>query len=182
VDFKPRHKRNLLLLVGSVLAAFWLTRLPFFRETVLRLGALGYLGSFVGGVFYAFSFTISFSLVLLTTLAEKLNPLAVSFLAGCGALLGDYILYRFFKDEIAKDLEPIYQRLGGSHLRRLLKTKYFSWALPVIGAIIIASPLPDEAGITLLGIAKMPTWQFLAVSFIHNLVGIFLIISASRLL
>jgi hypothetical protein len=51
--------------------------------------------------------------------------------------------------------------------------------LPVIGAIIIASPLPDEVGISLMGLSKISTPKFIFISYILNSIGLFLIISAS---
>jgi len=56
------------------------------------------------------------------------------------------------------------------------------WTLPVIGAIIIASPFPDEIGVSLVGISKIKTYQFLLVSFILNAIGIFLVVSASAVI
>ena len=60
----------------------------------------------------------------------------------------------------------------------LIHTKYFSWTLPVLGAVIIASPLPDEMGVGLMGISKLKTSQFILLSFVLNSIGIFIIVSA----
>ena len=49
----------------------------------------------------------------------------------------------------------------------------------MIGAIIIASPFPDEIGVSLMGISKMKTYQFILISFLLNAIGIFLVVSAS---
>jgi len=76
--------------------------------------------------------------------------------------------------------ELIYDHIDGDHhFKKVLHTKYFSWTLPVIGAIIIASPFPDEIGVSLMGISKMKTYQFILISFLLNAIGIFLVVSAS---
>ncbi|MEK7159994.1 MAG: hypothetical protein AAB702_00755, partial [Patescibacteria group bacterium] len=67
----------------------------------------------------------------------------------------------------------------GNHLSKILHTRYFSWTLPVIGAIIIASPFPDEIGISLMGISKISTYKFLITAFFLDFIAVFLIVSAS---
>ena len=42
----------------------------------------------------------------------------------------------------------------------------------MLGGIIIASPFPDELGISLLGFSKMKTTAFIPVSLIFNFLGI----------
>jgi hypothetical protein len=63
-----------------------------------------------------------------------------------------------------------------------MATPYFGWLAPVVGALVIASPLPDELGITLLGIARLRNWQFVVLSFIFNFAGIFAIVSLHELI
>jgi len=45
----------------------------------------------------------------------------------------------------------------------VLYLKYLSWSLPVIGAVIIASPFPDELGISLMGFSKMKTPYYIKI-------------------
>ena len=60
-------------------------------------------------------------------------------------------------------------------LRALFKMKFFRWFTFFLGGIIIASPLPDELGIGLLGFSKMKVSWFVPVSFVFNFIGICLI-------
>ncbi len=181
MKYPSRRRKNLLILAISIALAVILSRQTFFHQGLLSLGNFGYLGGFVGGALFASSFTVAFSLVILATLAEDLSPVILALVAGAGAMLGDLMILRFWREEISRDLEPIYNQLGGGHLRRLLHTRYFSWTLPIIGAVIIASPLPDEIGISLLGISKMPTKKFLLLSYGLNTLGILLITEVGSL-
>jgi len=81
---------------------------------------------------------------------------------------------------LISEIKHFFEFFGSDKLKHLMHTKYFSWTLPVIGAIIIASPLPDEMGVGLMGISKLKTKQFILLSFILNSIGIFLIASAGR--
>jgi hypothetical protein len=181
---KTRHykyKNLTLLLLGLVVGIFLYGYEPF-HTFLLSFGSLGYIGAFVAGALFVLSFTAATGIVILLVLAEQLHPIEVTIVAGLGAVFGDVVIFRFVRDELVKEVSPIFKRFGGKHLTTLLHTKYFSWTLPFIGAIIIASPFPDEIGISLLGISKMTTVKFLILTFVLNSIGISFIISLSPVL
>ncbi|HEY1063807.1 MAG TPA: hypothetical protein VGE30_00745 [Candidatus Saccharimonadales bacterium] len=177
------YKNTTLLLLG--LATFiLLTRLPAIDEAIKSVGSLGYFGAFITGIFFVSTFTAVPAAYVLFNLAESLHPLEVALLAGAGAMIGDYIIFRLVKDQVFEELKPAFTKLHKLQhpaVRTLFKTPYFSWLLPVIGAIVIASPLPDEAGVSLLGLSKIRKWQFFVITFALNAIGIFLVVSAARL-
>ncbi|MEK7660290.1 MAG: hypothetical protein AAB343_03750 [Patescibacteria group bacterium] len=49
-----------------------------------------------------------------------------------------------------------------------------------MGAIIIASPFPDEVGISLMGISQLKNWQFLVISFLLNSLGILFVVTIAK--
>src|SRR3989338_10044240 len=165
--------KNLTLFVISVLFAVLLSSFEPFHAFLLNLGSLGYFGAFLAGILFVSTFTVATGVVILLVLAKQLSPIEIGIIAGLGAVVGDFTIFRFIKDNLLEEVTPIYNRLGGTHLTAVLHTKYFSWTLPVIEAIIIASPLPDEIGVSLMGIAKMKTYKFLLLSFALNAIGIF---------
>lgn len=172
--------KNLTLFFISVIFAFSLSRFEAFHVFLLSLGDLGYLGAFLGGALFVSTFTVTTGAVILLILAERLSPIEIGIVAGLGAVVGDFTIFRLIKDNLTSELSSIYGQLDGDHhVQKILYSKYFSWTLPVIGAVIIASPFPDEIGISLLGISKLKTYQFLIISFILNAIGIFLVVSAS---
>lgn len=149
---------------------------------LLSVGSWGYLGAFLAGILYVSSFSAATSVVILLVLAEKLSPIEIAVLAALGSVLGDLFIFRLVKDGLLEEIRPIFDRYGGKHLSTLLHTGYFNWTLPLLGSLLIASPLPDEIGVSLLGISKMSTWKFIAISFILNCMGVFLIVSSSIVL
>lgn len=171
--------KNLTLFFLSLIFAFLLGRYEPFRALLLNLGDFGYIGAFFAGALFVSTFTVSIGAVILFILAESLLPLEIAIIAGLGGVVGDFTIFRFIKDNLSSELGSLYDHVDGDHhLQKILHSKYFSWTLPVIGAIIIASPFPDELGVSLMGISKMRTYQFLIVSFFLNSIGIFLIVSA----
>lgn len=168
-----------MLLVGICLAVFLYHFEPF-HQMLLSLGTLGYLGAFLAGVLFVSSFTVTTGMVVLLVLAEQLNVWEVALLAGLGAVLGDVLIFNFVKDELADEIKPIVKRWGGKYIQQLLHSKYFSWTIPLLGVLIIASPLPDEVGVSLLGISKMGTGKFLLLSFVLNSLGILAFVMAAN--
>lgn len=171
--------KNLTLVFLGIIFAFFLFQSKEFHQFLLQIGGFGYFGAFLAGILFVSTFTVATGAVILFILAEELSPLEIGLIAGFGAVVGDFAIFRFVKDNLISEIEPIYEKLGGNHLTKILHTKYFSWTFPVFGAIIIASPLPDEIGVSLMGISKLGMFKFLILSFILNVIGIFLIVSAS---
>ena len=172
--------KNLSIFFLSIIFALFLSRLETFHIFLVNLGSLGYFGAFIAGILFVSTFTVATGALILLILAETLSPAEIGLIAGLGAVFGDFTIFRFIKNSLAQELESIYNHIDGNHhFTKVLHSKYFSWTLPVVGAIIIASPFPDEIGVSLMGISKMKTYQFLLISFILNAIGIFLVVSAS---
>lgn len=174
--------KNLTFWFISIVVLALLFRNDFFHSWLLNLGDYGYLGAFFAGMLFVSTFTVTIGAFILFILTESLNPLEIGAIAGLGAVVGDIAIFHLVRDNIATEIAEIYERVGGKHLTKILHTKYFSWTLPVLGALIIASPLPDELGVSLMGIAKMKTYKFIILSFILNSIGIFLIVSSAALI
>jgi hypothetical protein len=65
-------------------------------------------------------------------------------------------------------------------LRQLLEGRGFRWLTFFAGGLVIASPLPDELGISLLGLSRVRIRWFVVVSYAFNFLGILLIALAAR--
>ena len=180
-SFHPHWRYpNLTLLTLSLIATYLLLRNGSLYNVVNSLGELGYLGIFVTGLFFVSTFTVAPAAVVLFTFAQELNPLAVALVGGLGAMVGDYLAMRFIRDRLFKELNPFLKTL---HLYRpvnILHSKYFAWFGPVVGAAIIASPFPDEAGLVLIGASKISAGRLLLITYLLNAGGIFLIALAAQ--
>lgn len=177
------HYKNLTLLFLSLVFAVFVSRYEPFHEFLLHLGNFGYVGAFIAGILFVSTFTVATGAVILLVLAERLSAIELGIIAGAGAVVGDFTIFRLIKDTLITELSLVYNKIDHDHhVIKLLHTNYFSWSLPVVGALIIASPFPDEIGVTLMGISKMKTYKFLLVSFVLNAIGIFLVVSASTII
>ncbi|MDO8621514.1 MAG: hypothetical protein Q7R31_04530 [Candidatus Levybacteria bacterium] len=175
--------KNLTFAFLGVVVAIILSRIEIFHIFLLNLGSLGYFGAFIAGILFVSTFTVATGALILFTLAKTLSPVEIGLIAGFGAVFGDFTIFRFIKNNLTKELETIYNHIDSNHhFMKVLHSKYFSWTLPVVGAIIITSPFPDEIGVSLMGISKMKTYQFLLISFVLNAIGIFLVVSAGLII
>jgi len=185
--------KNLTFLLASILFALFISTYEPFHAFLLSFGNLGYISTFIAGILFVSTFTVATGAVMLLILAESFSPIEICVIAGLGAVVGDFVIFRFIKDDLAREVLDIYNHIDGDHhiqkifhskyfSQKIFHSKYFSWTLPVIGAIIIATPFPDEIGVSLMGISKMKTYQFLLISFILNTIGIFLVITASLIM
>lgn len=175
--------KNLTLVFIGLAAALILSRIEFFHQFLLQLGNLGYVGAFIAGILFVNTFTVATGALILLVLAEQLSTTEIGVIAGLGAVVGDLLIFRFIEGNLTSEVERVYNKIDSKHhFIKLLHSRYFHWSLPVIGAVIIASPLPDELGVTLMGISKMKTYKFILVSFLLNSLGIFSAVSASLLI
>ena len=179
-QWKNWQYKNTTLLILSLVLLFVLSQQPTFKSFVSYIGNFGYIGAFIAGAFFVSIFTVAPSALVLFFIAETLNPFGVAIFAGAGAVIGDYLIFRFLRDRVFNELKPMFLKNGGNILVKLFKTPYFIWLLPLVGAFIIASPFPDEVGIGLLGASKLKSWQFISLSLILNSIGIFLVIITAR--
>ncbi len=174
--------KNTTWLVISLILFFWLLGFPVVENTLRAVGSLGLLGAFFSGALFVSIFTVAPAAVVILFIAESLNVWLVALAAGLGAMVGDYLIFRFLRDQVFEELAPLWQRsVVGSITGRLFSTPYFSWLIPIIGMIAIASPVPDEVGISLLSSTKIKTSAFLVITFLLNTAGILALVLAAQM-
>lgn len=174
--------KNTTFLILSIIAFVYFLDKSFVQFFIKSISGLGYFGSFLSGMFFVSIFTVAPASAILFDIAKALNPFWVAVCAGIGAVLGDYIILRILKDKVFEELMPIFRKVDRSFLWIFFSSPFFAWLIPLLGAIVIASPLPDEIGISLMGASKIKNWQFILITFLLNSIGIFIVISLSMAL
>jgi hypothetical protein len=172
----------LSVLLLSIVITVYLMGDPGFKSWVYHLGNIGYLGVLIAGLLFTSSFTVPISIGLIAVLSEVINPVTLALVGALGSAVGDYILFRLIKDRLGQEVIDIVGKKETKHISHFLRLRYIAWSLPIIGALAIASPLPDEVGISLLGISKISTWKFLLISYVSNAFGILAIASVARVI
>src|SRR3989344_1342349 len=142
---KPKNNlmRDLGIIGLSIVVAVFLAKTDFVANILTASREWELLGSFIGGVFFTSVFTAAPATVVLAEIAQANSIFMVAFLGGLGALLGDWIIFQFVESRLSEDILYLFKK-AGFEKRAIFKLRIFSWFIPLLGALIIASHLPDE--------------------------------------
>ncbi len=175
-----RLVRNAFFLLASFFGAFLIVRMGSVDTFLLSIGGLTQAGSFIAGMFYTSMFTAIPSTVVLGEIALVASPWTVAAFGSIGAVVGDYLLFLIVRNGLQKDFEYLMGHRVFRRLRRWSRVNILKPLLPVLGAIVLASPLPDELGLMLLGLSSVDKDRFLLISLAMNFLGILVIGFAAR--
>ena len=167
--------RDAAIVVLSILVAVFLVAGGALHGLIVSLGAFKLLGSFLAGIFFTSLFTAAPATVVLAEIAQTNSVFWSSVAGGLGALLGDMIIFRFVRNELSADVLFLMRRAGQERLAAVFSSKPLRWIVPIVGALVIASPLPDELGLMMMGFSKVPTHLFALLAFLLNFFGILVI-------
>lgn len=186
---KGRRKKNgyaliydIIIIALGIAVAFILSKLGVIDTLVDTLRDYSILASFIAGVFFTSTFTIAPASVALVHLAEKVPLPSLAFWGALGAMCGDLVLFFFIRDRFAEDLMKAIKPNRVKHFLHSFHFGFLKWLAPVLGALIIASPLPDEFGISLLGMSRVRASILMPVSFAMNFLGIYLLLGFANLI
>lgn len=178
--WKNWQYKNTAFLAVSLIIFYFLADTNIVKNLIDGIGSYGYWGSLIAGIFFVSIFTVAPAAAVLYFLADSLNPALVAVSAGCGAVIGDYYIMKLLKNDILTEWAPVFEKIKGPFLQKLFASPFFIWLIPIAGAAIIASPLPDEIGVSMIGLSKIKKWQFFLITFLLNAIGIFLIITLAQ--
>lgn len=172
--------RDLGIVALSVAVALLLVKTDILGDFLTSASGLRFIGGFIAGMFFVSIFTAAPAAAVLIELFRVNSLLEVALAGGLGALLGDWVMFRFMRDRVAGDLAYLLKHSGLQRLIAVFRLRCFRWLTPLLGALIVASPFPDEIGLALMGLSRLRTAVFLPLSFILNFLGIFVIGLAVR--
>ncbi len=174
---KRRSERHILVDIGiiamSVLVAIILARTHVLAQILEQTKELQLLGTFIAGMFFTSIFTTAPAMAILGEIALTQSILVTAFLGALGAMVGDLLIFKFVRDRVAADiLDLLKEENISKRVYKVFKFRHFRWLTILLGGLIIASPLPDELGIALLGFSHLNARYFSYLSFVFNFLGI----------
>lgn len=164
----------------SILAAWAIAGSPLIDRFIFALDGFYILNSFAVGLFFTSAFTTAPAIVFIAKLAHIYPPYVLALVGGLGALVGDFIIFNFIKGHISEDVSYLFSKSKSRRIKHLFEYRFVRWSLAFLGALVIASPLPDELGLTLMGLSKISPLRFALISYTFNTIGIFVIASIAR--
>jgi len=167
---------KITLLILAIILAYFLFKNPIVKDFVAHLGTLGYISIFFAGMFFAFGFTAPFSVGFFISLNPS-NIWIAGIIGGLGALVSDMIIFHTIKISFEEE----FKRLRNSKsfvkltnfIDRNINERIKIYLMYTFAGILIASPLPDEAGVTMLaGLTEINSRVLAQLSFVLNTLGI----------
>mgnify|MGYP003393528457 FL=1 len=168
-------ERDLLFLFISIVVTVAFQYYGVFTWIFFLLQNFSSISTFVAGFFFTSLFTLTPAAAALAELSDFLPLLPFALIGATGAILGDILLFLFVRDVVSDDIARLINRSWQRWLTRVFHHPFLQWLVPVVGALIIASPLPDELGLMLMGLSRTKMWIMIPVSFAMNFLGIALI-------
>ncbi len=168
---------KLVFFILSVLIVYFLFSGILYEPLYDALLILGYLGTFLAGILYPYSFTSAAGTGLLLILGKEQNSLYAGLIAAFGALISDLIIFYFIKYSFGDEVERLSKEKAVQTIGRLIPNSLRTYLLAGFASIMIASPLPTELGIMLMtSVKKISTKKFAAIVYILHVSAIFAIL------
>lgn len=162
-------------IIASLVFAVWFVKTDIVLSLITLSAEFSVLASFVAGLFFTSVLTTIPALVAVVEIATYVPAWEVAFFGGVGAVCGDVLVFRFVRSGLVERImraaiHPRVRTVG-----KVIASGPLWWVAPVFGAILIASPLPDELGLFMMGISHIRAVQFIPLVFVANMAGIFII-------
>lgn len=168
--------QDIAIVALSIILALVMVKTNLLEGFLASFSGFESIGSLIAGLFFTSIFTTAPAIVTLGEIAKYGSIINTAFFGAIGAVLGDMIIFQFVRDRLSEHFtELMKHEKWWKRVHTIFKLRYFRWFTFLLGGIILASPFPDELGISLLGMTKMKTRQFVQVSFVFNFIGILII-------
>lgn len=179
-SYEYKHTTAVLVFIGLFVIFF---DSVFITSAINSIIKLGYLGAFLSGVLSVTFITTAPAVVLMIDFANSgLEPYFLALVIAVGSTFGDYVILKLYQDHVIDELKPLLRKIKLGKLLTLLRHRYTSWVLFLVGAGLIATPLPDEIGLSLMGISHIKRRYILFICFLLNYVGTLAFILAVKLI
>lgn len=177
---RARLLQDALAIAASIWAAWAIVHFNLVHTVLAQAGDGIVWVSLVAGLFFTSLITTAPAIAVLGELSLEANLFVVALVGALGAVAGDYLIFAFVRDRVSKDAAYLLRGPRFKRMFHIFSQPHFRRVLPFVGALIIASPLPDELGLALLGFARIDRRYFFAISYAMNFLGIILIGLAAR--
>lgn len=139
--------------------------------------SLGFLGTFLTGILFTYGFTAAPATAIFLILAKEQNIFLAGLIGGLGALLGDLFIFNFIRYSFNDEVRKLYRERLVMYVNGKTPNLIKRYLLPVVAGFIIASPLPDEIGVTMLAASRSISVKiFSVISYVLNTAGIFAVL------
>ncbi|MBI4139989.1 hypothetical protein HY483_03430 [Candidatus Woesearchaeota archaeon] len=145
---------------------------------ISSLKNIGDYGVFISGLLFSYGFTAAPATAIFLSLGEQSNIIITAMIGGLGALIADLTIFELIRTTMADELHRIEREQIFKKVKKFVPRTIRHYIIPVIGGLIIASPLPDELGVALIaGTKNIKPIVFSIISYVLNTIGIYILLN-----
>lgn len=168
------------LLLASVLVAILMVKTHVFSILLENVQGYDALLSFLIGLLFSSGIVTAPAIVAIGEGTRYIPIWELAAVGAAGSVCGDLLLFRFVRSQLIGHLLRISLHPRIARLGKTLAAGPFWWIAPVLGAVVIASPLPDELGLLMMGLSTIRMSQFIPLAYAANVVGIYIVAIAAK--
>jgi len=166
---------NGMMFVGSIFLAVLLVKSDLFHSLIEQSEQARLFGSFFVGIFFTSLFTVVPATAAFFEIAKENSIFLVAFFGAFGAVFGDLIIFHLLKTHLTDEFIMLFSRPKKRRWKRIFHLRSMQWLFSFLGFLTIASPLPDELGLVLMGITEIKMKYFIVISYTANFLGILIV-------
>ena len=174
--FRFKYPKIAILLAFAVFTYYIFSK-PIVIDFITRLQGLSYPGVFLSGIFLTFGFTAPISIGFLINL--KIGSIILAALiGGSGAMIADLFIFKTIKFSFMDELKELEKTKTIKKIEKIIENnrhiKIKHYLLYIFSGLMIASPLPDEIGVSVLaGLTTVKPLKLAVISFVINTAVVF---------
>ena len=184
----PHYPRNIPLsvtfeawmLCASIAGTVLLIKTNIIADLLSRVRDFDFVASFVSGFFFSSGIVTPPAMVAIIESAKFVPMWEITVVGSIGAVCGDLLLFRFMHSRLLEYFLQMSLHPRVIRMARRVAAGPLWWLGPVLGAVVIASPLPDELGLIMMGMSTIRMVQFVPLAFVANVAGIYLTILVAQ--
>jgi hypothetical protein len=175
-------RRDLFIFTLCLGATFFIAQTRVFSDLLELAARVPKLGVFVSGFFFTSVFTIAPAGLILAKLSLLTGPLFAAAIGAAGSVISDTIIFLFFQRKLKRDIDTAIHSIPHHNPLKVFHFEFLKWLNPILGALVIISPLPDEIGLVLLGFSSISMRKLIFTLYILNFIGIFFLAEIAALI
>lgn len=180
--FHFKHPKTILLIL-SIILAYYLFKNPFIGNLIENLKNFSYIGDFIAGGLLSFGFFAPFAIGFFI-IAKPENILLTVLIGGLGSSLADLLIFRFIKFSFINEFNDLKKTNAIREINKIFDKNFNvrirHYLLYIFAGILIATPLPDEIGVSMLaGLTTIKQKILFITSFILHCLAILVILKLS---
>ncbi|MBI5156035.1 hypothetical protein HZA45_02040 [Candidatus Peregrinibacteria bacterium] len=170
----------------AIILAYFFYQTGYLQWIGDHLDGFGYPSIFLAGALYGFGFTAPFASAYFIAISPHVSPLPAAIIGGIGAATADMTIFQLitvsFRNELVRlHTTNVYKRIHALLCRSTASERLRCIGKWLLAGITIASPLPDEIGVTILAtVTDIESKRMAVLCFTLNAMGIFVLLQIVR--